>query len=130
MSEPAPPEKEPGPSGCLGGLAIGVATVAVFSGATGNGLNLSEEWPFLLFFLCLAAAPFVLLASMGVSAKLPWVVALGLHLIAWGALFLIVFSQRGEGAIIGVGLLMLACPILVTAGSLVAAKLIGSIPEA
>jgi len=130
MGPTLPRENEPGPSGCSGGLAIGLVTTFVFVAAHGNLPNVWEHWPGLLFVVLVAAAPFVLLAGLGIGAKLPWLVALGLHLIVWGALSLHVVSLRGEGVIMSMGVLLLACPTVVSAGALAAAKLTGRIPDA
>jgi hypothetical protein len=129
MGPTAPTKNEPGPAGCFAGLGIGVATTALVIATAENPIDFSDAWPSLIFLVLAAAAPFALLATLGITAKVPWLTAIGLHLFAWGGLSLFAFNARGEGALIGLGLFVLAYPILIAGGGLAAARLTGSIPN-
>lgn len=115
----------PNTKGCLLALGIGFVTVATtsigFSLTTGPDLNLSEEWSIFLFQMLLVAGPFGLLALSGVNEKLPWVIGLILTLAFWGFYVGVVLATRGDGsgANIGLGILMLASPLIIAASSTV-----------
>jgi hypothetical protein len=123
---PLPAEDQLGPIGCAYAIAIGVLTVALVSGSfsvlTGQPLNLAEEWSVFLFQMLIVAAPFGLLALMGVGNRLPWLVGLSLTLALWGySLFDGVSYQwhpDGSGANIGLGLIMLVSPLFIAAACL------------
>jgi hypothetical protein len=120
---PQPAEDALGPIGCIYAVAIGVLTVAIVSGAfsllTGQPLNLAEEWSVFLFQMLIVAAPFGLLALMGIGNRLPWLVGLAPTLALWGYdLFDGVSYQwhpDGTGANIGLGLVMLVSPFVIAA---------------
>jgi hypothetical protein len=111
-------------------LALGVLTVALFYlgiiVALGPPRSISpEEWPFLLFQILLAAAPFALLVRRGIRAWLPWIVGIALTLCFWAAFFAstLVAARDKTGANIGMGLIMFVSPFLIAGGALLAARL-------
>jgi len=128
MAAPPPASPEPNPIGCLGAIAIGVLVVAGEAGAfsllTGRPLNLSDQAGVFLFQMLSVAAPFGLLALAGARRALPWLTGLALTLALWGyALVEGVRYQRhpdGTGADIGLGLIMLASPLVIAAAALAA----------
>lgn len=111
-------------------LALGALTVALFyvglSIALGSSRSIPpEDWPFLLFQILLAAAPFALLVRRGIRARLPWIVAIVLTLCFWAAFFasMLVAARDQTGANIGMGLVMFVSPLLIAGGALLAARL-------
>lgn len=67
----------------IGVILEGIVTVA--SGSTGYvRSNLSDEWGPLFFNVLIASAPFLLLASRGVTARTPWIIGLVLAVLVWG----------------------------------------------
>ena len=112
-----------GISGCSLALLIGAVTVAIAQGTfwifTGKALSLQEEWGRLLFWAVFVAAPFCFLALSRLNAKTPWITAAILTAMLWG---LVVASRlaRPNDASIGLGLLMMISPLIVTAGAFAA----------
>ena len=110
------------PTGCLLAIAIGVITIVIEVGAftllTDNVLNLREEWYVYLIQMVIVAAPFVVLALADIKFKLPWLVGLALTLSFWGYVLYDGVSYQwypdGSGANIGLGLLGLASPLLIS----------------
>ena len=128
---PSVPTSTPWRGGCIWALGFGFITVATFYaviivvfGPPRGGVPF-EEWPFVLIQVLIAAAPFGILARKGIRAKLPWLVAAILTVCFWGALFYSAWlaARDQTGANIGMGLVMLASPLLIAGGALVAAKL-------
>lgn len=124
-----PAEERDGPGGCFLGIAIGVLTIVLFNGGLWFATGASEKWGVYLFQIILVAAPFVLLALLGVRAKLPWFVGLILTAMFWGFVFFDIISSRGDGtgANIGLGPLMLASPLAIAGGAVFAARAMRSI---
>jgi len=124
-----PAEESVGPGGCFLGIAIGVLTIVLFNGGLWFATGVSEKWGMYLFQIILVAAPFVLLASLGVRAKLPWLVGLILTAMFWGYLFFDIVSSRGDGtgANIGLGLFILASPLVIAGAAVFAARAMRSI---
>ena len=114
MNEPAPLPSEPSRAGCL------VAAVLILVPAVISFLRWGEmpaaELPIALFWGALLATPFGYLALEGPKSSLPWLVASGLTACFWGALIIsAIFSARDKtGVNFGMGLIMLASPIVVT----------------
>jgi hypothetical protein len=131
MADVPPQAREPGPIGCFFGLGVGVLTVAIFYGSlSAAGRNLSPEWGVLLLHVLMVAAPFVLLAGVGVTAKVPWFVGLTLTAMFWGYLFFdVMVIHRGDGANIGLGLLMFVSPLIIAGATLAAATATHSLPD-
>lgn len=77
-----------------------------------------EEWPFALFWGVILALPFGYLA-LATKAWMPWVVTIILTACIWGALIatVIVSVREQPGVNFGIVLLMLAAPIIITAGA-------------
>ena len=128
----APRSGTEGPGGCFAAVAIGMLTVAtVYTVARGDRwtLGLAEEWPFLAFQTVIAAAPFLLLAAVGVTALAPWLVGLALHVLLWSAILFDALVNKGQGARIGLALLVPAATILIAAAALWTAKATGGIPD-
>jgi hypothetical protein len=74
--------------------------------------------------ILLIAIPFLLMAFLGVRGMGAWLVGLGLTVALWGYVIFDVFSRLGDGSgtNIGMGLLLLASPILVSTACLIAAR--------
>jgi hypothetical protein len=85
---------------------------------------LENGWPAYIFQIALIAIPFLLMAFLGVRGMGPWLVGLGLTAALWGYVVFDVFARLGDGsgANIGMGLLLLASPILVSTACLFAAR--------
>ena len=101
-------------------LGIGLAVVGLtslgFSAATGRPLEGSLE--IYLFQLTIVSLPFLVLAMGGVRARRPWLVGLLLTGALWGYYLFegIRYQLSGDrsGANIGLGLLLLASPLLIS----------------
>ena len=117
--------------GCALAIAFGLLTVVIFYSlvfvvfGTPRGGIPFEEWPFPVIQILLASAPFGILAFRGVKSKLPWLVAGVLTISFWAAFFYSVWlaARDQTGANIGMGLLVLASPIVIVGGTLIAATL-------
>ncbi len=111
-------------------LSIGLVTVVAVHGffwlATGKTLNLADEWGNFLAHILIAAAPFGLLALAGIRNRAAWLVGLALTAAFWGYyLFVgIRYQLSGDrsGANIGLGLVMLLSPLIISAACLIASK--------
>ncbi len=129
---PRPPDSD-ARNGCLASFGIGLLTVSLVIGGIylsgGRAPDLSEGGGFLLLYVLMISAPFLLLTVTGVTAKLPWLVGFALTALFWGYLFLDVLINQGDGANIGLGLLGLVWPIVVAGGALGAAKATGTLPD-
>jgi hypothetical protein len=120
MTPPSPPPDRPAPLGCLLALAIGFGTVAFELGALAllTGLPLSVEgWPIHLLNALGVAFPFGLLALAGVRTRLPWAVGLVLTFALWAWFIYEGVSYQwnpdGSGANIGLGMILLASPMII-----------------
>lgn len=91
---------------------------------TGAHLNLADEWAVFLFQMLVVATPFFLLALLGVRARTPWLVGIALTAAFWGLLLYVGVTSYGDGtgANIGLGLLMLASPFVISGATLVAGR--------
>lgn len=74
------------------------------------------ELPIALFWGALLATPFAYLALENSRSRFPWLVACGLTACFWGALiFSAIVSARDEtGANVGMALIMLVSPVVIT----------------
>ena len=83
-----------------------------------------EEWPFALLHGLILAAPFAYLGIDGTKKWLPWTVAVGLTALFWGAFILsvVISARTGTGVNIGMALLMLASPIVITTAAWVTSR--------
>lgn len=126
VEPPSLSEEVVSPAGCLGALAVGplvaFGTAILFSQLSGRSIDLDEEWGVLAFQALLVSIPFIAVALTGTRKAAPWIVGLSLTLVFWGYyLFQGVSYQLhpdGTGANIGLGLLMLISPVIITAGSI------------
>jgi hypothetical protein len=126
MPEASPDEGGPNPPGCALALAAGPAVVAAqalaFAWLTGRPLDLDQEWGVLLVQVAIVAAPFLLLSLAGTRDKLPWLAAAFLTLALWGWVLFdgVRYQWSGDksGANIGLGLIMLASPFVITGASM------------
>jgi hypothetical protein len=120
MDEP-PADEAKTPLGCFLALAIGPfvagGTAIVFSLLTGRSLGL--EWGILALQSLFVSIPFVAVALTGTLRKAPWLVGLALTVILWGYYLFEGVSYQwhpdGTGADIGLGFMMLASPVVITA---------------
>lgn len=105
----------------LGTVGVACATVAV---VMQRSLNLSEEAGTFAFQVGLVSIPFLILAFAGVAKKLPWLVGLGMTAAFWGIYLAdaIYRDGGGSGANIGLGLLILLSPMIITLSCLATAK--------
>lgn len=110
-----------GASGCLVALLIGVITagfVAFTNTVLGGAkIDLREEWSVFHFQALIVAAPFGVLALSPVNTKATWLTAALLTALFWGLLLAVGFAQRGTGANIGLGGLMMLSPLIIIAGA-------------
>lgn len=124
-------QKGPTPVGCALALAIGLCVVVVTTGGhaliTGKSLDLDEEWGVLLFQALLAGAPFGLLAISGIRNRAPWLVGIAMTVAFWGYYFFdgVRYQLSGDssGANIGLGILMMVSPIIITGACFVTSLL-------
>lgn len=87
-------------------------------------LRLEKGVVALLLPIVLIVIPFLLLAFLGVFGRTPWLVGITLTVALWGYV-VYDFSARlgeGSGASIGIGLLLLFSPVLISAACLFTAR--------
>ena len=98
----------------IGVLVVG-GTNLVFSLLTGRPFSFASD----VDLMVLVAFPFLILALLGARQWLPWVVGLVPTVALWGwYLYAGVSYQRnsdGSGANIGLGLILLASPLVISA---------------
>ena len=110
------------PIAILAALAIGVLVVGASVGigwAAGRSIppgEIRDELPIFAFQIFMVAMPFLVLAMAGIVARRPWMTGLALTLALWAYYLLdaLVLAEPGSGANIGLGLLMLASPVLIS----------------
>lgn len=101
-------------------VTIGLAVVGIDSGVGAlvmqQPLNLREEAGILAVQILLASIPFLLLAFAGIGNKLPWLVGVALTAFFWGLLLTDAISRdgNGSGANIGLALLLLFSPLIIS----------------
>ena len=103
-------------------LAIGLLVVAasvVIASLGGRPIQrdqLGDEMPILAFQVFMVAIPFLVLATASISTRRAWIAGLGLTLALWSYYLLdaLVLAVPGRGANIGLGLIMLASPLLIS----------------
>jgi hypothetical protein len=121
MSDAPPDEDGPSLGGCAFAVAVGPAVVAgvtlAFAALTGRRPDLAAEGGVFLIQALMVAAPFLLLSLKGTRDRLPWLVALGLTLAAWGYYLFegVRYQWSGDrsGVDMGVALGMLVSPLLI-----------------
>jgi hypothetical protein len=115
--------------GCVFALFLGIATigsvVVSFTLFAGANLNLKEEWGILLFQALLVAAPFGALVAARESGRAAWLTAAAMTGLLWSLLAGDALIRRGAGGVnIGLALLMLVSPMIITGCAFAAAALI------
>lgn len=107
---------EPSRVGCIFALALILVPGIVSSVLRGP---VGEDWPFALFYGFLLAVPFAYLGLDGTRDRIPWLVAVVLSCLFWGALIVsvIVSAREQSGVNFGMGLVMLASPFVITAAA-------------
>ncbi|MCW3845954.1 hypothetical protein OF829_01780 [Sphingomonas sp. LB-2] len=125
MNRTAKPYPARAAIGLVAAVAIGFAVIAACNTvwAVVEGVPVTTLWEDDAVWaqIVIAAAPYLLLALLGVGARRPWIVALCLTAAFWGFyLFVITRPYEGGGANIGLGLLMIFSPLPITAASLIA----------
>lgn len=104
----------------VGLFAIGIgpsliaAVIAILSWQAGAIPDLSEEESILAVNAAIISFPFVVIALLGTTQKAPWLVGLALTLALWGYALYDVLVGPFEGANIGLGLLVVSSPIIIT----------------
>ena len=93
-----------------------VATKLAFAGLTGRLLAI--ELAVDLLHMVIVSIPFLMLAMGGVHARLPWLTGLALTAALWGYYLYegVRYQWSGDtsGVNIGLGLIMLASPVLIS----------------
>ncbi|TKD53191.1 hypothetical protein [Sphingomonas baiyangensis] len=115
----------------LGGIAIGVvAGLAIIAAcnsiwALANGMGLGALWDDTSpAQAALAGAPYAMLGIVGIRTPRAWQVAAVLTAAFWGYyLYAILRPYDGVGANIGLGILMLASPVIIVAAALLTAAI-------
>ena len=101
-----------------GGCVVAIALILLpgLAAMVWSGPLLGEELPYALFYGLLLAIPFGYLALDGTRHWLPWFVAVAMTVGFWGALIgsAIISAREQSGVNFGMGLVMLASPILTT----------------
>lgn len=101
-------------------LAIGALTILVVVGlavlVAGRAPPV-DEVPIFLILILVVSAPFLLLALLNVRSGSPWVTGIALTALFWGLLLIdgIARAGDGSGANIGLGIIMLLSPIIISA---------------
>ena len=103
-------------------LAIGLLVVAASVAITSLGGRpvqrdqLGDEMPILAFQMFMVAIPFLVLATAGISTRRPWIAGLVMTLALWSYYLLdaLVLAVPGRDVNIGLGLIMLASPLLIS----------------
>jgi hypothetical protein len=96
------------------GVGIAVGSNGIHAALTGRSLDIKQEILVYLFQGVLAAAPFIVLALRGVTAKAPWLTGVVLTIALWGYWIYDAVSMQTDGANIGLGLLLLISPVPIT----------------
>lgn len=109
-------------------ITIGVAVVGIDNGVAAlvmqQSVNLHEEAGVMAVQILLVSIPFLLLAFAGVVNRLPWFLGVALTAFFWGLLLSDAIKRQGDGsgANIGLSLLLLLSPLIISIVTLVAAK--------
>lgn len=111
----------------VAGLAIGIVTLVTFmiihSFFTGVDFQVEDGLSFLAIQAGWISFPFLILAVLGINRKLPWITGVTLTIALWGySLFDAISTwDTDRGANIGLGLILLLSPGIITVVSLVVA---------
>lgn len=105
-------------------FAIGVLTITVVnvtsSTVKGTHLNLQDNFPNFLFQILLVSIPFLVIAFLGITATTPWMIGIVLTVGLWG--YYLYDSLSRLDANIGLAMLLMASPILISAACLLALR--------
>ena len=114
MSEAKLTSNEPSRLGCLSATILAFVPLIAFAWADSE--QLSDEWIPLILGGLMLALPFGYLALDGTKARLPWVVAIGLTAIFWGALIVSAWiaGRNQSGVNFGMVFVMLSSPFVIT----------------
>ncbi len=108
--------------------AIGVGTIALCQAIvyliTGDDPQIMNGLTFLTIQAAFVSFPFAILAIIGIRKKSPWLSGLALTAVLWGYFLYDVISSRGsgEGANIGLGLIMIVSPGVIAVICLIVAR--------
>lgn len=107
----------PGLIAAVGIAAVTVGGSVVLSIQAGSHIDLTDEWGVLLFQIVMVAVPFVALTLAQVRSRWAWVTGVVVTLLFWSAYLGSAYLSHGGGVNIGMGLLMLASPLIVAAAA-------------
>ena len=109
--------------GLAAALAIGLAVVATCN----TVWAIAGDFPIATLWdeasptqVLMVSFPYLVLATFGVTARRPWLAGLCLTVAFWGHYLWDIIHYEGGGANIGLGILMMLSPILITGASLLA----------
>jgi len=98
------------------GASVAITTDVLFTLLTQGPMEFASDVQFM--WVAIATAPFLALALIGVRKRRPWLVGLWLTLALWAYLLFSGVSYQwnsdGSGANIGLGLIMLFSPLVIT----------------
>ena len=109
--------------GLAASIAIGLTTVLTHDiiWAISGGFPITPIWrEETSSQVLIACAPFLVLSVCGIGARRPWIVGLCLTGALWGYYLWDSTHYKGGGANIGLGILMIFSPILITGACLFA----------
>ncbi|WP_315762330.1 hypothetical protein [Sphingomonas sp. Y38-1Y] len=104
-------------------LAIGLAVVAICNtvAAMATGMPLTTGWgDQSVIQIILAGLPYLVLAAVGIRARRAWITALALTAAFWGFYLWDLTVTDAPDANIGLGIMMMASPVAIIAGALLA----------
>ncbi|MGZ8336794.1 MAG: hypothetical protein ACXWU1_09050 [Allosphingosinicella sp.] len=115
----------------LRALAIGVLVVTATAGiaaVAGRPIGLgelNEALPVFAFQAFMVALPFLVLAMAGITARAAWLTGLALTVALWGYSLIdaLVLATPERGANIGLGLIMLVSPVLISIACVATARI-------
>jgi hypothetical protein len=107
-------------------LFLGATIIVVFSLIhgliTGDSLSPSGGIVSLTIKTIVVAFPLLILAMIGITAKTPWLTGIALIVAAWGFVLYETVERPSNGANIGLGLLLVASPFVITIICLIVAR--------
>jgi hypothetical protein len=113
----------PAPYGCAAALAIGLLVVGAGTAALALMAGIAPDPAMFIVWSVVAAAPFGLLALLGIKGRATWLTGLLVTLMLWGSVFLrwALARMAGDpsGADIASGWLIPASPLVVLAACLI-----------
>ena len=109
-------------------LAIGILVVSAANAFAYLVMRIpfawEDEYAVIIFQIVIVSLPFIIISLTGARSPAPWVAGLGMTVALWGFYVFDAWSSRGsgEGANIGLGLLMLMSPVVISAVCMAIAK--------